>query len=63
MSMGVRQAAIKHNIKPQTLYQRIYYKYGLTVKGLKEKMKAEEVLPPVVMDGEEESTEEDPPSR
>lgn len=36
VNLGVRKAALKRGIKPQTLYQRLYYKCGLTVKGLKE---------------------------
>jgi hypothetical protein len=36
ISLGVRKAAEMRSIKPQTLYQRLYYKSGLSVKLLKE---------------------------
>lgn len=37
IALGVNAAAKKHNIRPQALYQRIYYKYGTSVKELKQK--------------------------
>jgi hypothetical protein len=53
VTMGVRQAALKHGIKPQTLYQRVYYKSGLTIKGLRESMsKVPEHSPPNLSSGE-----------
>src|SRR6185295_13156987 len=36
ITMGVRAAAVKHKLRPQQLYQKLYYKCGVTVKGLRE---------------------------
>jgi hypothetical protein len=35
VALGVHGAAKKHGITPQTLYQRVYYRHGTTVKALK----------------------------
>lgn len=45
IQLGVKKAANKRGIKPQVLYQRIYYKYGLTVKGLREAAEADKQSP------------------
>jgi hypothetical protein len=36
ITIGVGKAALKRGIKPQTLYQRLYYQNGMTVKQIKE---------------------------
>lgn len=36
VNLGIHAAAVKWGIKPQTLYQRLYYRHGMTVKKLKE---------------------------
>lgn len=36
IKMGVVKSALKRGVRPQVIYSRLYYKYGLTVKGLKE---------------------------
>lgn len=40
VKVGVHAAAAKRGIKPQTLYQRLYYKHGTTVKKVKEAVAA-----------------------
>lgn len=36
VTLGVRKAAEKHGITPQTLYNRVYYKTGLRIRDLKQ---------------------------
>jgi len=42
VKMGVVKSAAKRGVRPQVIYQAVYYKYGLTIKGLKEQQTTNE---------------------
>lgn len=41
INLGVKKAAEKRGVQPQTIYHRLYYNHGLTVSGLKAKLAAQ----------------------
>lgn len=63
-SMGIRKAALKHGVQPQTLYNRIYYRYGLTIGDLRRQAEAEvaKERANAKLAAAEVQTEEDPKS-
>jgi hypothetical protein len=62
VTLGIRKAAIKHGVQPQTLYNRIYYKHGLTIGELKEMARAEAAKEQATVAASSiaDSSEEDP---
>lgn len=59
ISLGVQKAAVKYGIKPQALYQRLYYKYGTSVKQLKEQARLS--VSSLECDSEQQLSEESDP--